>query len=73
VTDFLEKWRNVTLTRAEFEALAGADQAAFLEAGGGGRIIENGGAPRTIRREAFDCLSPEQKLAHAKAGGKVID
>jgi len=45
----MEKWRGKTLTREEFQKLSPIDMAAFLESGGGGRILEGGRATMTER------------------------
>lgn len=67
----MEKWRGRTLTRAEFQALSPIDKAAFLESGGGGRIMEKN--TRTLTRKEFDRLSVQEQATFIRTGGKLVE
>ena len=66
----LEKWRERTLTREEFQKLSPIDMAAFLESGGGGRIIERGFPTMSARQ--FAVLSSEEQAQFRDKGGRVL-
>jgi hypothetical protein len=65
----MEKWRGRTLTRAEFQDLSAVEMAAFLESGGGGRIIESGFP--TMTHAEFERLSEEAKQQFRNRRGRL--
>lgn len=67
----MEKWRGRTLTREEFQKLSPVEMAAFLESGGGGRIIEDG-LP-TMTRAQFEALPEEGQQSFRGRRGRVLD
>ena len=67
----MEKWRGKTLTREQFQKLSAVEMAAFLESGGGGRIIENSGP--TMTRAEFDKLNQRERSAFWQKNGRLTD
>lgn len=67
----MEKWRGKTLTREQFNNLSPVEMAAFLESGGGGRIIER--EAKTMKRADFDRLSAPEQARFIRSGGNVSD
>ena len=67
----MEKWRDKTLTREEFQKLTAIDMAAFLESGGGGRILQSG-VP-TMTNAEFALSSANDQETFTNRGGKLVN